>query len=330
MEAGRGALGARNSIMGAAGIGTEERLIAAIAALWSGRENPLLAQGGGDDCAVLRLPGTDEDLLLTVDQVVENRHFVRGRHPPEALGRKALVRSLSDVAAMGGRPACFLQTVCLPAWALGEWHAAFQRGMRRAAEGAGAEEVALAGGDIAGGETFVATTAVVGRVEAGTALLRSGARPGDVVFVSGCLGGSAMGLQALTGEAGVSADDPAVRRHCEPSHRLALGRELRAIPATSAIDLSDGLAMDAARLASASGVAVVIDPAAVPLFPGARADEALRSGEEYELLFTLPSGAAAPAGARVTAVGRVESGSGAWLDADGARVPLRPEGFSHF
>lgn len=309
---------------------TEVGLIAAIEALWRGRENPWVALAGGDDCAVLRLPGSTDDLLVTSDQIVENRHFLPGRHPPAALGRKALVRSLSDIAAMGGRPAFFLQTLCIPRWAEGAWHDEFQSGMRQAAELSGAERLALVGGDIAGGERFVATTTVIGTVEAGTALTRGGARPGDSLHVSGTLGGSGLGLARLHREGTAAPDDSAVRRHCEPSPRLGLGRELRGIPASAAIDLSDGLAIDANRLALASGLAVVIDPALVPLFPGVRAEDAIRSGEEYELLFTVPPNARVPPGLLAARIGHVEPGSGVWLETGGDRVALPAEGFTHF
>lgn len=312
------------------GLGPEERLIARIGALWPGPAGPDVVLAGGDDCAILRLPGTSDDLLVTTDQIVEDRHFVRGRHSPDALGRKALVRSLSDIAAMGGRACWCLQTVCLPGWARGPWHDAFQCGMRDAAEDPQALGLALVGGDVSGGERFVATVTVIGRVERGTALLRSGAGPGDLVYVSGSLGGSAMGLGKLlaTGKDGTGATS--VRRHCEPSSRLALGRALRRVPATAAIDVSDGLATDANRLARASGVALVIDPTALPLYVGATADSALRSGEEYELLCTIPAGTPPPPRTDLTLIGRVEPGDGVWLRSDRGREVLPPVGYSHF
>ncbi len=311
-------------------MGTERRLIAAIEDLWAGRTAPAVGVARGDDCAILARAAAGEDLLLTVDQVVENRHFARGRHPAGAVGRTALVRSLSDIASMGGRPLCFLQTVCLPAWAIGAWHDSFQEGMREAADLAGVEDLALAGGDVAGGDLFVATTTVVGRVESGTALRRAGARPGDLLCVSGTLGGSALGLDALLGAERPDLSADAAKRHCEPVPRIALGRVLREVPASAAIDISDGLAIDANRLASASGVCLVIDPTAVPLFPGSTADQAMRSGEEYELLFALPPGARVRAREEFAVIGRVERGTGVWLESGGARAPLRPEGHSHF
>ena len=308
----------------------EGRLIKEIGALWEDRSNPGLVLAGGDDCAIVRSPGKGLELLLTTDQIVENRHFLPDKHSPAALGRKALARSLSDIAAMGGRPLYFLQALCLPGWALGAWHRSFQRGMRELAADAAVAELALAGGDVAGGDRFVATLTVVGCVEQGTAIRRSGARPGDCVYLSGSVGGSAMGLDMLLGEAAVELDHPAIRRHCEPRPQLELGRALRSVPASAAIDLSDGLATDANRLAAASGAAVLLDRSSVPLFPGARLEHAVRSGEEYELLFTLRPGSEPPQGFATTEIGRVESGKGVWLEGGEERVRLGSEGFSHF
>ena len=306
----------------------ESRLIRAIEALWAGREHPSVALAGGDDCAVLRLPGSDNDLLLTSDQVVEGRHFLRGRHGPEALGWKALVRSLSDIAAMGGHPSFCLQTVSLPGWASGEWHMAFQRGMRRAAELAGARDLALVGGDVSEGERFVATVTVIGTVESGTALLRSGARPGDLLYVSGSLGGSLLGLRKLLGPASPGDADPAVRRHCEPLPRLGLGSALRSLPATSAIDLSDSLADAASHLATASAASIVMERQALPLYPGADPAIALSSGEEYELLCTLAPATPPPPDADLTRIGFVKRGSGVWLRSERGIAPVDQGGQS--
>ena len=309
----------------------EDQLIRMIEALWAGPGNSFVAVGGGDDCGVLRVSDGAVDWLVTSDQVIQDRHFVRNRHPPRDLGRKALVRSLSDVAAMGGRPLCFLQTVCLPDWAAhSQWHEEFQQGLRAAADDLDLPDLALLGGDIAAGDLFVATVTAIGQVAAGTALLRSGARPGDQLCVSGSLGGSAQGLRLLLGESPPPLGHPAVRRHCAPAPRLALGRALRELPATAALDLSDGLSIDANRLADASGVALVIDASRVPLFPGSALSDALISGEEYELLFTCVSGCAGLNELDVTPIGRVERGSGVWLQTDQGRRRLAPRGFSHF
>jgi len=309
----------------------EDQLIRMIDALWAGQGNARVAVGGGDDCGVLRMSDGVVDWLVTSDQLIQNRHFVRDRHPPRDLGRKALVRSLSDIAAMGGRPLCFLQTVCLPAWAArSQWHEEFQQGIRAAADDLDLPDLALLGGDVAAGDLFVATVTAIGQVAAGTALLRSGARPGDQLCVSGSLGGSAQGLKLLLGESPPPLDHPAVRRHCAPSSRLPLGWSLRELPASAALDLSDGLAIDANRLADASRVALVIEASRVPLFPGSVLADALVSGEEYELLFTCAGGCAGLNELDVTPIGGVEKGSGVWLQTDQGRQRLPPKGFSHF
>ena len=309
----------------------EDHIIQMIEALWAGRGTSGIEVGPGDDCGVLRAPGGTVDWLVTSDQLVQDRHFIRDKHPPRDLGRKALVRSLSDIAAMGGRPFCFLQTVCLPDWAArSTWHEEFQQGMRAAVEEIDLPELALLGGDVAAGDLFVATVTAIGQVDTGTALLRSGARPGDQLYVSGSLGGSAQGLKLLLGESPPPFDHPAVRRHCAPSSRLSLGWSLRDLPATAAMDLSDGLAIDANRLADASCVALVIEASRVPLFPGSGIADALVSGEEYELLFTCAPDCAGLSGLDATAIGWVESGSGAWLESADGRERLAPEGFTHF
>lgn len=313
-----------------AGFDAERRLIAGIEAVWPTRPAAGVALAGGDDCAIVRGAAAGEELLLTSDQVIENQHFKRGCHAPGALGRKALVRSLSDIAAMGGRPLYFLQALSLPGWALGGWHDAFQRGMREAAREFTEPEVALLGGDVARGDSFAATVTVIGVVERSTALRRCGARPGDRLYVSGSLGGSALGLRLLLGGTDPAADHPAVLRHSSPRPRLELGRALRRLRATAAIDLSDGLAIDANRLAAASGVALALDAESVPRFPGCSLEDALRSGEEYELLCAIPSGTEPPPGQPLTLIGRVESGSGVWLQSPSARRSLEPEGFAHF
>ena len=308
----------------------EARIIESIESLWGARPD----SGGvvrGDDCAVLELPGLAHDLLITTDQVVEGSHFVWGRHSPRDLGRKALVRSLSDVAAMGGWPLFLAQTVCLPAKALaGDWHDKFQQGLRQAATEAGVPGLALLGGDVSSGERFVATVTLVGRAKPGRALLRSGAQPGDGLFVSGVLGGSSLGLRRLLAGPDTDRRDAAVRRHCVPSARIALGLQLAEVPATAAIDVSDGLGLDLGRLASASGVMAVVEQAAVPVFPGASHDDALSSGEEYELLFTLPAGTPPPEAHVVSRIGWIERGAGAWVQGPVGRRRIDAAGFSHF
>ena len=246
------------------------------------------------------------------------------------VGRKALVRALSDIAAMGGRPLYFLLSLSLPDWSLGRALQEFMRGMRAAADEHRLGDLALIGGDVARADLFAANVTAAGVAPRAGALRRSGARPGDRLYVSGRLGGSLLGLRRLT--AGKpDLRNRAVRRHCMPTARLALGAFIRGQGATAAIDLSDGLSTDALRLAA--GAALRIDAARIPLFQGAAVEDALASGEEYELLFTAPPRAEIPAaldGLELTRIGVVESGSGAWLERDGAAAALRPSGFDHF
>ncbi len=287
---------------------------------------------GGDDCAIARPVGRGEELLLTTDQIIENQHFIRGRHPFGMLGHKALVRSLSDIAAMGGRPLYFLLSLALPQWSIGRALREFMRGMRAAADEHRLDGFALIGGDVARSDLFAANVTAAGVAPQASALRRSGARPGDRVYVSGRLGGSLLGLRRLPAGK-VDMRNRAVRRHCRPTARLALGAFIRERGGTAAIDLSDGLSTDALRLANAGGVALRIDSARIPLFRGATVADALASGEEYELLFTAPSQAKMPAcydGLELTRIGTVESGKGVLLERAGETTALEPSGFDHF
>jgi thiamine-monophosphate kinase len=180
----------------------------------------------------------------------------------------------------------------------------------------------LAGGDLSHGETLSCDVTVCGSVARGTALRRSGARPGHDIYVSGALGGSALGLETNKGKAR--------QRHLCPEPRLALGRFLRdSINASSAIDLSDGLSLDLRRVCLASGVDAEI--AAPPRFPGASLDQALHGGEDYELLFTVPGGVRVPdrfEGLRLTRIGSIVRGDGGVVHLDGKALPALA--YDHF
>jgi thiamine-monophosphate kinase len=236
-----------------------------------------LTLGIGDDCAIYR-PRAGEELLFTTDQMIEDVHFTRAQSAA-SIGERALARSLSDIAAMGGEP-----KFCLVALAASDakWIEGFYRGLLRLAK---RTNTALAGGDLARGEKFHCDVMVCGSVPRGKALRRDGARAGDAIFVSGRLG-------------------KAWDRRIEP--RLALGQVLRG-QATACIDLSDGLSLDLHRLCMASGVSAEIDR--VPVIRGATIERALHGGEDYELLFTLPESATAPRG--VTRIGRIVPRRGA-------------------
>ncbi len=250
-----------------------------------------LALGIGDDCAIYR-PRAGEELLFTTDQMIEGVHFTRAQKAA-SIGERALARSLSDIAAMGGEP-----RFCIVA--LGatdtQWVEEFYRGLLRLAKRTG---TALAGGDLARDEKVRCDVMVCGSTPRGKALRRDGARVGDSIFVSGRLG-------------------KAWDRRIEP--RLALGKSLRGL-ATACIDLSDGLSLDLHRLCVASGVAAEIDR--VPVMRGSTVERALHGGEDYELLFT---GKKAPRG--VTRIGRVIRGKAGAVYFQGS--PLPPRGYDHF
>lgn len=242
-----------------------------------------IVAGIGDDCAIFRPKGSREDLLFTTDLLIEGVHFERATHPPLVVGRKALVRGLSDIAAMGGDPLFCLLSVGIPEWADRKWADQFYTGLLKLAKAAG---VILAGGDLARAERVVCDIVVAGSAPKGRALRRDGANPGDAIYVSGWLGGSALGLATRRGAAW--------KRHLRPEPRLALGRYLRdKLRATAAMDLSDGLSLDLRRLCMASNVSAEIE--APPMFPGATLEQALHGGEDYELLFTVRPNTRVPA-----------------------------------
>jgi thiamine-monophosphate kinase len=276
-----------------------------------------LALGIGDDCAIFR-PHAGEELLFTTDMLIEGRHFLRGTHRAQDIGWKALARGLSDIAAMGGAPRFCLVSLALPAWADGRFVDGFYGGLLRLAREAGAP---LAGGDLARAETLFCDIVVCGATR-GSALRRDGARAGDAVYVSGQLGGSALGLALGRG--------PAWRRHLKPQPRLALGQYLRRrLHATAAMDLSDGLSLDLHRLALASGLQASIE--APPLYPGASPDQALHGGEDYELLFTVAPGTHVPArfqGLPLTRIGTMQKGRPGLVLLAGKKLPRL--GFDHF
>lgn len=274
--------------------------------------------GIGDDCAVLRMPGSRQELIATTDMLLEGVHFRRATHGPADLGRKALARGLSDIAAMGGTPMWCLVSLAAPPWATREWMGRFFRGLLARARSAGTH---LAGGDLALHKLLAIDIVVLGSVPAGKALRRGGAKAGDAIYVSGVLGGSALGLETRSGAAW--------KRHLRPEPRLELGRWLRG-RATACMDVSDGLSLDLHRLLRESGVAGVVDRP-LPVFHGASLDQALHGGEEYELLFTTPANKRIPAIRQklpLTRIGTVVNGKPGEMEFFGRR--LEPKGYDHF
>jgi thiamine-monophosphate kinase len=299
--------------------------------------------GIGDDCALLR-PRAGEELAVTTDLSIEGRHFRLDWHPPESVGHRTLARGLSDLAAMGARPVAAFLSLGLPrgltvaGGQTASWVTRFLDGLL----GLAAEHrVPLAGGDLAESPMAIADIVLTGAVPQGEALLRSGARPGDRIYVTGSLGGAAAELAALGAwperfaKANLSGG-PAP--HLFPQPRVAQGLWLRKRGlASAAMDLSDGLSTDLAHLCEESGVAAEVDAAALPLGAGATLELALHGGEDYELLFTAPEQARIPqriGGVAVTAIGRIVPGKAGRppvvLSSEHGSQPLEPRGWEHF
>jgi thiamine-monophosphate kinase len=297
--------------------------------------------GIGDDCALLSLPAGHET-LVTTDFSLEGIHFLRDWHSPESVGHRCLARGLSDIAAMGGEPVATFLSLALPRKLPPAWARAFLAGLLKLARTYG---VALAGGDTAespGG--ILADITLIGTVPRGTAILRSGARPGDFIYVSGALGGSAAVLRSLQlGRGHAGAKTQQYRRHFFPEPRIAVGRALREKSMASAmIDTSDGLSTDLAHICEESNVGAQIEAALVPQAHSlGRAKDltlnlnlALHGGEDYELLFTARPGKRVPAliaGVPVTRIGHITRMKKVLLrDAAGRISKLAPLGWEHF
>lgn len=240
------------------------------------RSAPLI----GDDCAVVETPAS-RDLLFTTDYTIEGVHFTR-KSSAEDVGYRAAARSLSDIAAMGGTPLYCLVSIALAPWTGQRWIDGFYLGITRLLR---QSKTRLAGGDLSHARQFVCDVMLCGAVAKGQALLRSGACPGDAIYVSGPLGGW--------------------RNKHVIVPRLDIGRKLIG-KATSCMDISDGLALDLHRLCLASGVAAEID--SIPLLQGATLEQALHDGEDYELLYTAPPRRSVP-GIRIGTITKGKPGA---------------------
>jgi thiamine-monophosphate kinase len=249
----------------------------------------------GDDCAVIPYTAR-EDMLLKADMSIEGVHFTR-ESTAEEIGARAVARSLSDIAAMGGTPLYCLISIALARWTDQRWIDGFYRGVFKMLR---KSKASLAGGDISHSDRFTCDVMLCGTVPKGKALKRSGAKPGDVLYVSGPLGGW--------------------RHKPTVTPRLDFGRKLIGV-ASACMDLSDGLALDLHRLCKASGVAADLDN--VPLLKGATIDQALHDGEDYELLFTAPPRAEVAG----TQIGRIIKGKPGAVRYKGRLVP--PVGYDH-
>lgn len=307
--------------------------------------NPAVALGIGDDCALLQ-PAPDTQLAISSDMLVESRHFFPDVDPA-TLGHKALAVNLSDLAACGARPLAFTLALSLPQ-PDETWLAAFARGLFALAD---THDCQLIGGDTTRGPLNICVT-VFGEVPVtdgrSQALLRSGARPGDELWVSGTLGDARLALEALQGRRGLpSAALQAARARLEqPTPRVALGLALRGV-ASAALDVSDGLLGDLGHILRASDCGARIDTALaapllatpdVPLDEDTRLSLVLAGGDDYELLFTAPASrreaviaAGLASGTPVTRIGRIEAEPGVRLmDALGRPVQGDYASFDHF
>ena len=296
-----------------------------------------VALGIGDDCALLELPA-GEQLAVSTDTLVESVHFPAAADP-FLLAQRALGVSLSDLAAMGAAPIGFTLALTLPR-AEPDWLQAFARGLDQMARQCGAR---LIGGDTTRGPLSLTVT-VFGRVPAGQALTRRGARAGDLLCVGGgCLGDGAGALSLVLEQcqAPASVAEALLARYWSPRPQLALGQALRG-KATAALDISDGLLADCGHIAAASEVALLVEQARLPLSDallallgeeGARLC-ALGGGDDYLLAFTLPPEhlpALQAAGWPLQVIGRVEAGEGVQLlDEQGRRIAPAAQGYQHF
>jgi thiamine-monophosphate kinase len=274
---------------------------------WIGR---LADSGIGDDCAVWRPAGSARnDLLFTTDQLIEGVHYTKDRLPARKAGARLMGRGLSDIAAMGGVPKLAFLSLALPSKTGQSWRLAFLRGFGAEARRFG---VAWAGGDLSGTSgPAVAAITVVGEVPRGSAILRSGARLGDRLYVTGILG----------------------RASSTVTPRLEAGQYLRRRKlATSMIDISDGLSTDLGHLAKESRVGAVVKAELIP--KAGALGKALHWGEDYELLFTARGGTRIPAkiaGVPVREIGYITTGRRVVLEhSDGHREQLEPRGWEHF
>lgn len=296
-----------------------------------------LRQGIGDDCAVLAHT-RQRDLLVTTDLFLEGIHFRRNWQEPASLGHKALARGLSDIAAMGGTPRYAFLSLGLPRKTRQRrdqrWIDEFLEGFFRLAA---QSKVVLAGGDTgssAGG--FLADVVVVGEVPRGQAILRSGTRPGDEIWVTGALGTAALGLAVLKRGKKLRRSYAAFQAFCHPEPRLGIGQYLlRRKLASAMIDLSDGLSIDLARLCEASGVGARLDAASLPRLPQTPLRDALHGGEDLELLFTVPPKRSPQlprsiGGIPLTRIGQIISERRLWLIQGKRKRPLPILGFQHF
>jgi thiamine-monophosphate kinase len=315
-----------------------ERIAAASAAARPSLRRPAarVIESIGDDCAILASqPGWET--LVTTDFSLEGVHFRREWHPADAVGHRCLTRGLSDIAAMGGEPVAAFLSLSLPAALPQRWADQFFDGLLKTAKHAG---VTLAGGDLSQSPAGVlADITVVGVVPEGKAIRRSGAQPGDRIFVSGELGAPYALLEQMYAEPDRRFRASSYPAHFYPQAQLALGRFLREKQLPSAmIDISDGLSLDLTRICRASGVGAVVQENAIPIASLNRHEvelrHALHGGDEYQLLFTVPPGRRPPASIKdvsISLIGYITEGDEISIEHENGYVTeLEVQGWEHF
>lgn len=303
------------------GSGEEFDAIRAMLRAWGAN-----AAGIGDDAALLTVPD-GESLVVSTDASFEGVHFRREWLTPREIGARATAAALSDLAAMGATPIGLLLALGIPA----DWRAELDAVAHGVGDVAAAAQCPIVGGNITRAAELSLTITVLGA--SARPLVRTGARPGDVLYVTGALGGPGAALDALLRGATPRAVDR--ERFAAPRARIAEARWLAERNASAAIDISDGLVADAGHLGVASEVRIALDLASVPCIDGISPGRAVASGEEYELLVAFPASARldsdafhARFGIPLTLVGHVTEGTGVSLERDGVRVDL-PSGHDH-
>ena len=302
----------------------------------SAQSRSRIALGIGDDTAILR-PPPGHEILVTTDFSLEDVHFRRDWHPAASVGHRCLARGLSDIAAMGGKPVAAFLSLALPATLPQQWVDGFLEGLLRLARQHG---VVLAGGDTAQSPgrseaKILADIVVLGSVPQGKAIRRSGAKPGDPIYVTGSLGASAAALAEMYAKPKKKLDSRKHPRHFYPEPHIALGMYLRKRKIASAmIDLSDGLSTDLNHICEESRVGAAITADLIPRAEAVTLEQALHGGEDYELLFTAPAKRKVPrliAGIPVTRIGEIRGGpSQVFLSQNNRSVELVPRGWEHF
>jgi thiamine-monophosphate kinase len=330
---------------------TEDRLVKSLARVLASSgsrgNGATLRLGIGDDAAIIA-SRRNRDWVVSCDAFLEGIHFLTRTDPPDSIGYKSLVRATSDLAAMGALPRFFFLTLALPAGRTGKWFNGFLAGMARASRQL---KIQIAGGDTTRDSKISISITVVGEIGTGRAIVRSGARPGDLIFVTGRLGRAALGLELL--QRGFGRNNrirELIEPHFYPRIHVELGAWLAQHRiASSMMDVSDGLSTDLSRLCIASQVGARVNEHSVPTVKLSASQSrslenlnfdplefALHGGDDYGLLFTVPRKLAgqlrrAPGFRDLTQIGEIVSGSGILLvNADGRARRLKPRGWDSF